>query len=303
MRAASVRAPARAGGRTHRPRGAPPPPIDGVRIGPTAHYTAWVWYANGLSHPALATSLGAVLHAALVPMNEFYSRFTSQPNLDMMLLARHRVLDHLLARAIDDGRVGQVLEVAAGLSGRGFRFARRYPGLRYVETDLPDMAAHKRRLLDGAGLRRRGLDVLPLDALADHGPTSVAAVAASLDPTCGTAIVTEGLLGYFDRPTVSAMWHRFASALDAFPHGLYLSDLNLAGDLGGMRTAAVFRALLSAFARGRVHLHFGSARAAAAALRAAGFGTARLHRPETVRGVDLPGGRRRHVVRVIEATV
>lgn len=299
MRAASVHAVAHVPFRTRR-AAVVPPPIDGVRIGPTAHYTAWVWYANGLSHPALATPLGGVLHAALVPMNALYARLSGRPDLDAMLLARHRVLDHLLAQAIEDGRVTQVLEIAAGLSGRGLRFARRFPALHYVETDLPDMAAHKRRLLDGAGLRRPGHDVVPLDALADAGPASVAAATAALDPTGGTAIVTEGLVGYFDRAAVCGMWRRFASALRGFPRGLYLSDLHLAGDVRGVRMAAAFQVGLSAFARGAVHLHFGSARGAAGALRAAGFRTATLHRPGNVRGAGAPRGR--HVVRVIEAT-
>ena len=146
---------------------------DGSRISPTAHYTADVWVRSGLSDPALSTRLGAVLHAALAPLNETYGRLSDRPNLDAMLVARHRALDALLQRAIAAGRVGQVVEIAAGLSGRGCRFARRFPDLRYVETDLPDMAAHKRRVLDEAGLRGANHEVRELDALASAGPASV----------------------------------------------------------------------------------------------------------------------------------
>src|SRR5687767_11442009 len=175
-------------------------PASDARISPTAHYTSYVWYANDLSHEALTSRLGRVLYRTLSPVNRAYLAVSRNPNLEQVLLARHRVIDELLTRAIDDGRVGQVIEIAAGLSPRGYRFARRYPDLIYLEGDLPDMAAHKRRALAGAGLLGPNHDVLALDALAPGRLEELAE--KRLDPKKGTAIVTEGLLGYFDRPTV-----------------------------------------------------------------------------------------------------
>jgi O-methyltransferase involved in polyketide biosynthesis len=277
---------------------------DSSRISPTAHYTSYVWYRAGMSHRALTSRLGRALHLALTPMNLGYERLGTRPSLDMMLLARHRVLDHLLEREIAAGRGGQAVEVAAGLSPRGLRFARRHPELRYLEADLPEMAELKRRRLDVAGLRGRAHDVVALDALADDGPGSLAELARTrLDPARGTAIITEGLLGYFSPEQVRGMWRRFAAALRGFPHGVYLSDLNLAGDLGGMRTAVVFRKLLETFARGQVHLHFEGPGDAELALRECGFATASLHLPQDFADVDVPGRDRRHVVRLIEARV
>jgi len=275
---------------------------DSSRISPTAHYTGWVWYRNRMSHPALATPLGRVLHGALRPLNVAWERLGSRPSLDMMLLARHRVIDLLLERAIAAGEVGQVIEVAAGLSPRGLRFAGRHPTLRYLEADLPEMAAHKRRVLTGAGVLGARHEVVEIDALADAGPSSLDALAARLDPALGTAIVTEGLLGYFDTPSVEGMWRRFARALGRFPAGLYLSDFHVGDDVGGMRSARYFRVLLSAFARGKVYTHYRSAADAEQALRAAGFASARLHRPaDHAHEVEIPGAERGHVVRLIEA--
>jgi O-methyltransferase involved in polyketide biosynthesis len=274
---------------------------DSSRISPTAHYTSFVWYRAGMSHKVLTSPLGRALHLALLPMNLGYERLGSRPNLDMMLLARHRVIDHLLEREIAAGRVGQVIEIAAGLSPRGFTFARRHPGIRYVEADLPDMAETKRKRLEEAGLRGVNHDVVALDALAESGEGSLAALAASLDQTRGTAIITEGLIGYFDRASVEGMWRRFATALARFPHGVYLSDLNLGGDIGTMRTAKVFRKILETFARGQVHLHYEAPEEADAALRAAGFKRAEVHLPQDFRDVDVPGRDRGHVVRLVEA--
>jgi O-methyltransferase involved in polyketide biosynthesis len=274
---------------------------DGSRISPTAHYTADVWVRTGLSHPALSTRLGGLLHAALTPVNGVYGRLSGRPDLDAMLVARHRALDGLLEREIAAGHVGQVVEIAAGLSGRGWRFARRFPDVRYVETDLPDMAAYKRRALDGAGLRGPNHDVRPLDALASDGPASLAAVAAGLDPACGLAIVTEGLLSYLARDAVLALWQRVATTLGCFPRGCYLSDLHLARDVEGMWIPELFRMGLELFARGPVRFHFASADETVAVLHAAGFREARLYHPDDVVPPDRPGRERAHVIRVLAA--
>jgi O-methyltransferase involved in polyketide biosynthesis len=272
---------------------------DSARISPTAHYTADVWVRSGLSDPALSTRFGALLHAALTPLNGIYGRVSGRPDLDAMLLARHHALDGLLEREVTAGRVGQVIEIAAGLSGRGYRFARRFPALRYIETDLPDMAAHKRRALDEAGLRGANHDVQPLDALASDGPASLAAVAAELEPSRGLAIVTEGLLSYLALDAVLALWRRVATTLRGFAHGTYFSDLHLACDVDGMWVAELFRVGLGLFARGPVRYHFATAGETIAALHAAGFREARLYRPSEVTPPDRSRRVPAHVIRVL----
>jgi O-methyltransferase involved in polyketide biosynthesis len=291
----------RAAGAAPRPARTRAAVANSARISPTAHYTADVWVRSGLSHPALSTGLGAVLHAALVPLNEIYGRLSGRPNLDAMLVARHRAIDRLLEREIAAGRVGQVLEIAAGLSGRGHRFARRFPALRYVETDLPDMAAYKRRALERAGLRGANHEVRTLDALADDGPTSVKAIAADLPAWRGLAIVTEGLLSYLPRDAVLALWRRIAGTLGDFPHGVYFSDLHLGGDVEGMWIPELFRMGLELFARGPVRYHFASVEETIAELRAAGFRDGRLYRPTDVIRSRRTGRGPAHVVRLLAA--
>jgi O-methyltransferase involved in polyketide biosynthesis len=277
---------------------------DPSRISPTALYTSYVWYANGMSHAVLAPPAGLALHTALRPANLLYDALQRRPNLDLMLLARHRVLDHLLEREIEAGRVRQVVEVAAGLSPRGYRFAQRYreQGLRYLEGDLPESAARKRRLLDQAGLRGANHEVVTINALLDDGPASLASVCAShLEPGAGTAIITEGLLGYFDLESVEAMWRRFATALRALGGGVYLSDLNLGGDAS--LAAVVFNRALSWFARGQVFLHFDGPAQAEGAVLAAGFDEARARVPDEFEEVDVPRRNQGHIVRLLEARV
>lgn len=255
------------------------------RISPTAHYTGYTWFRQGLSHPALVTREGRLFHAALRPM-QAVSRRLGLPTLEGLLLARHYEIDACLERVIVSGAVTQVIEIAAGLSPRGWDFVRRHgERLHYIEADLPGMAERKRRLLAKAGLERPQHRVMDLDALADEGPLSLSEIAASLEPTQGLAIITEGLINYFPTCAVLGMWERFANTLQRFPVGLYLSDLHLAADNQGLLVDLGTR-LLSRFVRGRVHLHFDSADAAEEALRKAGFDTAELIRPSPRPGRD-----------------
>jgi O-methyltransferase involved in polyketide biosynthesis len=272
------------------------------RVSPTAHYTGYVWARAGLSDPAFVTNEGRALYSALLPWNAA-SALTRGPTLEGFLLARHRLIDHLLTGAIDAGRVTQVIEIAAGLSPRGWRFAKTYGDrVTYVETDLPGMAARKRDVLARLGSLDEHHRVIELDALVDSGPASLAALAGSLDPTRGTAIITEGLVNYFDRDTVFGMWSRFATALSGFSDGVYFSDLHLHGDANPTLTWA-FTMGLSAFVRGRVHLHFGNPTEAAAALLDSGFAGAVLHQPTDFPDVigERPN-RSARMVRVIEAS-
>jgi O-methyltransferase involved in polyketide biosynthesis len=250
-------------------------------ISPTAHYTGYVWSRAGLSHSSLTTTEGRVLFEAMRPMMTA-SQLLGGASLESYLLTRHQAIDVLLERAIEEERVGQVVELAAGLSPRGWRFTQRYPDLVYVETDLVGMVERKRRALaDMQSLSERHR-VLELDVLSDQ---SLDAALAKLDSAQGLALVTEGLLGYLAREEVEGLWRRLARGLAGFAHGLYVSDLHI----GGVQTTQVraFRVLLSAFVRSRVHLHFDTPGQARDALLDAGFGDAEIHRaaalaPETV---------------------
>jgi O-methyltransferase involved in polyketide biosynthesis len=223
------------------------------------------------------------------------------PTLEAYLLARHRLIDDLLARAIDDGSVRQVIELACGMAPRGWRFSERYGGrLTYVEADLPEMAERKRRALARMGSLSDRHRVVDVDVLRDDGPGSLAELAGALDHDQGVAIITEGLLTYFSQDDVTAMWRRFLAAMREFRNDLYLADLRLAGlDRGPGERA--FSAVLSAFVRGRVYTHFADEEEAVAALHAAGFDEAQLHRGDEdrarVQGQDPGSG----LVRVIEA--
>ena len=258
-------------------------------ISPTAHYTGHVWGRNGLSHPELATREGRLFFDALEPAMTA-SRLVGGPTLEGLLLARHRIIDELLTEAVDDGRVTQVVEIACGMSPRGWRFAERYgDALTYVEADLADMAARKRRALERIGSLGESHRVVELDALRDDGPDSLAELASTLDRGSGLAIITEGLLTYFGDDDVRGMWRRFATVGGGFESWLYLADIRIGG-AGSSPIDRGFQVALSSFVQRRVHRHFTSEDEATAALREDGFATARLHRGDSHPAAGDAGG-------------
>lgn len=236
------------------------------RVSPTAFYTGHVWLRNGLSHPAFGTLEGRLMYEALRPTMTVLG-VAGAPTLEDMLLARHRVIDAILAEAIEAGRVGTVIELACGMSPRGWRFARRFgDAIAYVEADLPAMARRKERRLRRLGALGRHHRVVAFDVTAGR--------LADLAPAGGAAVVTEGLLNYLPEPAVLALWRQIA----ALPGGLYVSDLAVGGTRDGV-LASTFVKALSVFVQGQVHSHFDGAAGAEAALLDAGFEAAAIHDP------------------------
>jgi len=104
---------------------------------------------------------------------------------------RARSLDTALA----DLGATRVLELASGLSFRGLALADD-PAVHYLDTDLPEMAAHKASLV--STLHPAPLaGTLRVEALDAQDPAAFAAAVRSLPPG-PIAIVHEGLLVYFD---------------------------------------------------------------------------------------------------------
>lgn len=270
-----------------------------TRISPTADYTSYVWVQAGLSESAFATRRGFVLYNLLRPMNRG-AHLIGWPSLDDLLLARHRAIDQLLSRAIEEGRVGQVLEVAAGLSPRGRGFSARFAdrGLIYVEGELPHMAQKKAELLKRLPKKIGDHHVVSLNALSADDPISICE--KYFDRSRGLAVVTEGLLPYLRTEKVHEMWYRFSDLLSGFSDGVYLSDLHVENEMRGLRGSKTFTVVLGVFTRGRIYTHFNSATDAESALQQAGFSRASVQDAaillEGTQTEVAPG-----VVRVIEA--
>lgn len=278
---------------------------DSSSISFTAYYTGEVWRQHGLSASGLDTPTGRALYWLARPVELFAGTVLGMNN-DTMLLQRHLIIDDILHRAIRDEGYTQVVEIACGLSPRGSRFSADYPQLRYLEADLPGMAEHKRRLLAQEGRlddRHRVAAINILESETDQAIDRV--FARELDPARKTLVITEGLVNYFDLPTVRPFWVRLASALRVFPAGMYVTDLYPDFKWHPVtRFVDTFVKGLSVATRSRVSLHFRSEDAIRQGFRDCGFDASRVHIPESYYdALPIPVQRAPSFVRVVENRV
>ncbi|MEM6291108.1 MAG: class I SAM-dependent methyltransferase [Myxococcota bacterium] len=217
------------------------------RIGPTAHYTAYVWKRAGFAYADLfATRRGAALYWGFFAAGEWASRLSARtPSMRVYLEYRHRLIEAVVAAHQPD----LVVELGAGLTRRAVTFCAR-DGIRGVEFDLPDMAAAKRRALAGAPRalidalqgRHRILDANVVEP--EFATTLVEAVGDAKRPV----IIAEGLLSYLSAPERVQLYASVASALST--DGRFVCDLHTrAGQASVGASATVLRTAIQALTR------------------------------------------------------
>lgn len=274
---------------------------DTSRISISAHYTGYIWYKHGLSAPGFATSAGRVANALLTPVNAFL-RLVAGANIDIFLLQRHSVIDHQVETLIKEQGVEQVVELASGLSPRGYRLKQKYPQLQYIEGDLPGMAARKKALLEKIG-HQPNHQVFPCNILESDGEQSIKALLGKLDPNKKTLIVTEGLVNYFDLATIKTVWAQMAEGLKTFPEGYYVTDLY--PDFvhhPSYKYVQFAQKLVGFFTRGQWPLHYRSDEAIQQGFSEDGFDDVEVHDPAEFYGkLNLPEVKTQTLVRIIRA--
>ena len=268
----------------------------------TAYYTGEVWRQQGLSSPIFSTPTGQLLYQLGRPAEALAQRLAGT-SIGTTLLQRHQIIDAVVKQAIEQHGVSQIVEIACGLSPRGVRLRQCYPHLHYIEADLPDMAAHKRRLLQHNGLLSVAHQVVDLDILQLDGPLSVSHIFAErLDPQRPTLVITEGLVNYFELAVITGFWQRLAQALSLFPKAAYVTDLypNLSWH-PIVKLSHVFKRGLALATRSTVSLHFDDHDAIERGLMDCGFESVKVHIPEAYYDVlPIPSSRVASLVRVVE---
>lgn len=275
---------------------------DTSRISISAHYTGYIWYKNGLSHKQFVTPMGRAAYWALKPMNAFMQSMVGA-SIDTFLLQRHFVLDHLVEQAIEEG-FEQIVELAAGLSSRGYLIKKAYPQIHYVEGDLPGMSVRKAELLDKLG-RAEGHLTQPCNILDETGSHSIEALLASLDKTRKTLIITEGLVNYFDLPTIRKVWARMALALKDFPQARYITEVYPKLEQHpSYKYVKVAQKVVGFFTQGEYPLHYNSNEAMQQGFLEDGFSQVAVTAPEDYyHKLDMPTSSRQSLVRLVVADV
>lgn len=199
------------------------------KIGPTAHYTAWVWHRLKLPHAEhFATRRGAVLfYGARLAGEWVAAALPNVPSMPQYLAQRHLAIEH----ALHEARPDCIIELGAGLSRRGVTWAHDH-GVRYVEVDLPHMVTAKRARVPrhlAENLSHASHDVLA----DDFGDRLRELIGDAERPV----IVAEGLLGYFPRDERVKVL-RAARAAFGEGRGTFVCDLRAAEGGQAIRVAA-----------------------------------------------------------------
>lgn len=203
------------------------PRHDTPRIGPTAHYTAYVWHRLGLPYAdRLATRTGAILYWGFFALGEWTTRLVpGVPTMQDYLAYRHLLIDAL----VDDLDPDCLVELGAGLTPRTLHWSLDRD-VATVDIDLPEMIDVKR-----AALRRLPRELsrrlsarhrmLALDVLSPRFADELAAVIAGASRP---VVVAEGLVSYFDPPARQAAFDAVARALASVGGGAFVVDLHTA---------------------------------------------------------------------------
>ena len=184
----------------------------------TAHYTGYIWYKMGISHPQFATTQGKLLAQLAHPFESCAEKLLGG-SMRTTLKTRHQLIDAQLKQRLADDPQLQVLEIAAGLSPRGWWFRQHYPEINYRELDLPAMAQTKQQALQQ--IEQHSPDVLAFDLLSDEFKQAF----EHFDPARSLLVISEGLINYFDKNMLQQLIQSIALHGQQFQRLDYLTDL------------------------------------------------------------------------------
>ena len=184
----------------------------------TAHYTGYIWYSMGISHPVFATSKGKMLAKLVHPLESWAEKFVGG-SMRTTLKQRHSMIDQHLIQLIKQHPDLQVLEIASGLSPRGWNFRQKFPNLDYRELDLPDMARVKTQALQKIDCNSP--EVLSVDLFTADFEQAFQV----FDPNRPLVVISEGLINYFNKNMLLQLLHAISHYGQNFKELHYLTDL------------------------------------------------------------------------------
>lgn len=184
----------------------------------TAHYTGYIWYQMRISNPIFATAKGKFLARLAHPLESWAERYVGG-SMRSTLKQRHCMIDEHLYQLLAQYPKLQVLEIACGLSPRGWHFRQKFPDLVYRELDLPDMAQLKTQALQQ--LDPNSPQVLSADIFSHE----FAQIFQQFDAQYPLLVISEGLINYFDKALLTQLFQAISHHGQRFPEIHYLSDL------------------------------------------------------------------------------
>ena len=184
----------------------------------TAHYTGYIWYSMGISHPVFATRKGKFLAKVLHPLESWAEKHVGG-SMRTTLKQRHSIIDDQLTQLIQQHPDLQILEIACGLSPRSWNFRQKFPQITYRELDLPDMAKIKTQALQK--LDSEAPEVLTADIFTHDFEK----IFHTFDSKRPLVIISEGLINYFDKTLLNKLLQGMTEYGQDFTELHYLTDI------------------------------------------------------------------------------
>ena len=151
--------------------------------------------------------------------------------------SRYHAMNAAIGMAADSA--SQIIELAAGVSPRGYQWSQMSPGTIYIESDLPQLMIRKAKMVRNSLIanasENRGVlhycatDVLDLDSMLE--------ALNSIDTHMPFTIVTEGLLLYFTNHELRQFLENIVTLLSRGRNATWITDLVTQENLGELFTS------------------------------------------------------------------
>ncbi|MFN8674726.1 MAG: class I SAM-dependent methyltransferase [Candidatus Sericytochromatia bacterium] len=198
------------------------------KISPTAHLTSHAWDYLGISNakyfvdPTYKNILNTL---RLLGFPLFLNKRNDY--IYYLLEPRHRAIDFFVFSKF---YYKQVIEIACGLSPRGFTFSEN-PEFNYIEADLPKMIEAKKNLVKNIykqkNIKRDNHKFFSLDILNDN----IYEKLSNHTNKEKTIVITEGLTIYFDMEHLKKIFSNIANFLRKNDGGVYICDIYHSEDI------------------------------------------------------------------------
>jgi O-methyltransferase involved in polyketide biosynthesis len=192
-------------------------------VGTTAHFTAAVWAELGVPNAALfATKKGKLISKVAHWGGATLGLFGKYDTINLFLKVRHLGLNALL----EQKNPAQVIELAAGLSPRGYNRMQKHAGI-YVEVDQAPVVAAKQAILAKHLPPTTGrLELVALD-LVHEDYTTLVPEQLALNRHAPTLIIVEGLTGYLEQAAMQNLLQKIYKLAAQFSDCTVLIDFYL----------------------------------------------------------------------------
>ncbi len=190
------------------------------KIGWTALYTAAVWAGLGVAGAErFVTRRGKFLKWLIAWGGGLLGLRGRYSVTNLFLAPRYLGINTLLTQR----QPSQIIELAAGLSARGYEWARNNAG-RYVEVDQPAVISAKEKIVGGRSHLPQNFFLVSADL---RQPDWVSKVLPRVDRAMPTLIICEGLTGYLNQEALSGLLSSIRELAACFNEATVWLDLYL----------------------------------------------------------------------------